>query len=322
MAKPDKTSVAVIGARGIGKHHAKWWQLEGAHVCAFAGTSDATVAETQAVLADLFGFDGRAYTDVGRMLDEERPDIVDVCSPPALHYEHVRMALEAGCHVLCEKPFVYRPDAPRKELLTQARELIALAESKEKRLGVCTQYAAGASILKRIWNEARPDDRLSRYQGHLASPARGRPKDPVIPWIELSPHVLSVLLGVVPGLRVNWDTLSLSFEGYSAQAHFDVSAADGRTVQCELICGHTEGPPGNIRHFEFNGYAFDIGGEKDAEGIYGARIETPGGASSEPDMMRLLIRHFLAGRYAADPQVSLANLDLMLRILEAAKQQS
>ena len=35
----QKQKVAVIGAKGIGRHHAKWWHTEGVEVCAFAGTS-------------------------------------------------------------------------------------------------------------------------------------------------------------------------------------------------------------------------------------------------------------------------------------------
>ena len=35
----------------------------------------------------------------------ERPDIVLVSSPAALHHEQARAALDAGAHVLCEKPF-------------------------------------------------------------------------------------------------------------------------------------------------------------------------------------------------------------------------
>lgn len=48
---------------------------------------------------------------------------VDIClvgSPVGLHYEHAKAALEAGAHVLCEKPFTIDP--------AQAWELAALAE--------------------------------------------------------------------------------------------------------------------------------------------------------------------------------------------------
>jgi predicted dehydrogenase len=46
----------------------------------------------------------RVYTDWRRMLAEEQPDIVSVCLPNVLHYEVTVAALDAGAHVLCEKP--------------------------------------------------------------------------------------------------------------------------------------------------------------------------------------------------------------------------
>lgn len=46
----------------------------------------------------------RVYDDLELMLDGERLDFVDVASPPAYHAATARMALEAGAHVLVEKP--------------------------------------------------------------------------------------------------------------------------------------------------------------------------------------------------------------------------
>ncbi|GAA4618791.1 Gfo/Idh/MocA family oxidoreductase [Actinoallomurus liliacearum] len=45
-----------------------------------------------------------AYTDLGEMLAEARPDLVHVCTPPHVHAAQVRACLEAGAWVLCEKP--------------------------------------------------------------------------------------------------------------------------------------------------------------------------------------------------------------------------
>ena len=46
----------------------------------------------------------RVYDDLELMLDGEAPDFVDVASPPGFHHEAARLALEAGAHVLVEKP--------------------------------------------------------------------------------------------------------------------------------------------------------------------------------------------------------------------------
>ncbi|KUO77544.1 MAG: hypothetical protein APF77_13380 [Clostridia bacterium BRH_c25] len=49
-------------------------------------------------------------------------DCVHVCTPPALHYKAVKAALNAGKHVVCEKPMCLKPD--------EAKELMLLAEKK------------------------------------------------------------------------------------------------------------------------------------------------------------------------------------------------
>jgi predicted dehydrogenase len=54
-----------------------------------------------------FGFQ-KATTDWQDVI-AERPDIVVVGSPPGNHFEQARAALEAGAHVMCEKPFTIDP---------------------------------------------------------------------------------------------------------------------------------------------------------------------------------------------------------------------
>ena len=51
---------------------------------------------------------GRATTDWHDVIAAE-PDVVVVASPPRLHHEQARAALEAGAHVMCEKPFTIDP---------------------------------------------------------------------------------------------------------------------------------------------------------------------------------------------------------------------
>ncbi|MEH6943096.1 Gfo/Idh/MocA family protein [Bacillus sp. JJ722] len=46
----------------------------------------------------------RYYSDPKEMYEKEKPDMVSICTPNKFHYDNVMLALEYGCHVMCEKP--------------------------------------------------------------------------------------------------------------------------------------------------------------------------------------------------------------------------
>jgi predicted dehydrogenase len=52
----------------------------------------------------------QTYADYRQMIDEAHLDAVVVASPDDLHYEMVMAALDAGLHVLCEKPVALNAD--------------------------------------------------------------------------------------------------------------------------------------------------------------------------------------------------------------------
>jgi predicted dehydrogenase len=74
----------------------------------------------------------RAYSTFDELLEVARPELVVVATPPDTHALHTRRALEAGAHVLCEKPFV--------EKLEQADEILAVAERCGRQVMVNHQY--------------------------------------------------------------------------------------------------------------------------------------------------------------------------------------
>ncbi len=47
-----------------------------------------------------------AFTDAAKMYQETKPDAVVICTPHTLHFDHGMQALNAGIHVLMEKPMV------------------------------------------------------------------------------------------------------------------------------------------------------------------------------------------------------------------------
>ena len=86
---------AIVGTGYIARVHARLIRELGGEVAAVVGRSLGS--------AQAFGA-GNAYGDMAAMLRAERPEVVHVCTPNALHCEQAIAAFRAGAHVLCEKP--------------------------------------------------------------------------------------------------------------------------------------------------------------------------------------------------------------------------
>lgn len=64
----------------------------------------------------------KAYGSYEELLKDEEIDVVYISTVNSLHYHYARLALEAGHHVLCEKPFTLSVE--------ESRELFSLARKK------------------------------------------------------------------------------------------------------------------------------------------------------------------------------------------------
>lgn len=66
----------------------------------------------------------RQFSDLASCLNETKPDVVHVTTPPQSHFSVAKQCLEAGCHVYLEKPFtVTAPEAEELIRLAQGRDL-------------------------------------------------------------------------------------------------------------------------------------------------------------------------------------------------------
>lgn len=92
---------AIIGTGGIAQAHA-------AAATALAERIELVAAvDVDAVRLEAFREKygvGAGYRDVAEMLAREKPDVVQICTPPGSHVELSIACLEAGAWVLCEKP--------------------------------------------------------------------------------------------------------------------------------------------------------------------------------------------------------------------------
>jgi predicted dehydrogenase len=76
-------------------------------------------------------------------------DVTSVCTPNGLHPEHSIIALNAGSHVLCEKPMAIDQDS--------AKKMMKVAEEKKRKLFVVksTRYNPALSELKKVLSEKK-----------------------------------------------------------------------------------------------------------------------------------------------------------------------
>lgn len=99
----SKLKIGIVGCGGIGsqKHLPALAELDYVEVVAFCD-----IIEERAIdMKEKFGNEtAKVYTDYKAMLAEMDLDTVHVCTPNKSHSEISIAAMEADCHVLCEKP--------------------------------------------------------------------------------------------------------------------------------------------------------------------------------------------------------------------------
>ncbi len=96
----DPIRVALAGAGMVTRHHLIAWSREpGAEVVAIQNRT----AEKARRRASEFGI-RKTYRDLEDMLDQEKPDALDIAVAVEKHAEYARMAADRGIHILCQKP--------------------------------------------------------------------------------------------------------------------------------------------------------------------------------------------------------------------------
>ena len=324
--------VAVIGASGIGKNHARWFHQHGCEVVAFVGSSPESVSKTQTVLEQGFGFAGRGYWNLPEMLRTEKPDAVCVSSPPPLHYEQVVQCLEAGAHVLCEKPLVGDNTKPPEELIAQAYQLVDRAERRGRLLGTQMQYAVAVMPILELSGVCA--------NGSLIEPVRewmmemetknvrpGRGHEMI--WIDLSPHPLSVLqkvAGPLGGAEIIWDSVECTVHAQETDARFRLrflSEQDPGAARVVVRCNPDRPVP--LRRFTINGRTVDYTAHKNEAGEFHAFLTAGNGRQIElPDFVDTLIGNFVAACQGREPLAvtgadGAQNVEWQLKILAAAR---
>ena len=133
---PERLRVAVVGS-GVGAIHVEAYkslpeQYDLVAICDIDRAKAQQVATNHVI--------PRVTTDFAELCRMDDLDVIDICTPPHLHFAQIEQALAAGKHAICEKPLV--------SSLKAVDELIVAEARSGRRLMPIFQYRFGHGLQK------------------------------------------------------------------------------------------------------------------------------------------------------------------------------
>jgi len=130
------TRISLVGCGHWGPNYLRILRfLDGVEVVSACDKEKALLQSIQKQYPDL-----RTVTELAAILDDPQTDAVIIATPAATHYELVKRSLQAGKHVLVEKPLAL--------MINEAVELVRLAQSKKRTLMVGHTFLYNPAIRK------------------------------------------------------------------------------------------------------------------------------------------------------------------------------
>ncbi|HEU0095388.1 MAG TPA: Gfo/Idh/MocA family oxidoreductase [Rhizomicrobium sp.] len=214
MPENGPLKAAVIGAGVFGHHHAsKYVALDGVDLFAIADPS----SDTRAKAAAHYGC--KAVADWRELLG--KVDLVSICSPAVTHAEIVRAFLNAGAHVLVEKPIATTAE--------EADELVALSRKVGRLLTVGHQERFVFARTGLLDLAEAPLEITCWRQG----PWTGRGDD-VSVVLDLMIHDLDLVHTLVPGAVADVEAKALIEYGpHADEVHATVTFSNGAVARLE-----------------------------------------------------------------------------------------
>lgn len=153
----EKVTIGIVGAGFASHFHCRSFaKVAGIHV-RVKSAADVDLARA-AALARNFGLE-EFHADYRALLNDPEIDVIDICTPPFLHPAMTMEALEAGKHVICEKPLTGYFGAPGDP------EPIGDRVCRE------AMYASVLSDLEKLETAVRESDKLFMYaENYVYSP--------------------------------------------------------------------------------------------------------------------------------------------------------
>jgi predicted dehydrogenase len=180
--------VAVIGTGSMGVNHTRVYsELADVQLVGVADTDETRVERVAGK------YNTRAYSDYRELLEKEKPEAVSITVPTSLHEQVAVHALQAGAHVLVEKPIA--------ATLEEGQRLIQTAQKVQRQLmvGHIIRFNPAVRALKEKL-QAGDLGRIIQIFCRRAGPFPARIRDVGVV-VDLAPHdvdIMRFLTGLEP----------------------------------------------------------------------------------------------------------------------------
>lgn len=200
-------NTAVIGPgrskQGTGPYITNRFHQNGANIIALISSSLDSAVTSAENLKNEFGIDCKAYANLEEALNKNTIDIVVISSPTQSHHQYVTTAIQAGCHIFCEKPLWW----PESELTYESNietikdktaEILKLCRQHNVILQLNTQWPFTLSAYYELYpQQSEKAERIHSFSMWLSPQSTD-----LSMIIDSAPHLLSMLYVIVGSGRI------------------------------------------------------------------------------------------------------------------------
>src|SRR3990172_3896326 len=244
-----RLNIGIVGAGHMGYWHANSARRAGGHISAIA---DKNIIASQHLANKYHG--GICFTTVEEMLNKIKLDVLHICTPLETHVPIAELAMNAGIHVVIEKPVA--PSVVETELI--------LKKAASRSLLVCAvhQFIFQEGVQKAKKSLAQIGKLLHVRSTICSAGAEGyseRKQDMIA--VDILPHPLSLMQYFIPGGISDKDWVIIMSKHGEFHAFYtldEITASvfismNTRPTECTL---QILGSEGRITLDLFHGYAY------------------------------------------------------------------
>ncbi len=198
--------VAIVGPsrskQGTGPFIARTFKQLGCDVQAVVSSSLASAEKAVEYLKSEYSINSKAYSSLDELFRRHDIDIVIISSPVDSHFQHLQSAIEASCHVFCEKPLWWDENvltlADIDRMTSTTTDLVNACNAKQLLLQLNTQWPYTLPSYYELYPQFVENNKIETFEMWLSPQSEG--KSMIVDTVS---HVLSMLYTLCSAGKIN-----------------------------------------------------------------------------------------------------------------------